>query len=260
MPDDAPTNPTGSPSTSASSTPPGTGATAPPAEPWRYPADPRYPQYLWGKTADEAAQLANQMYGALVTAASQPQTAQPSTTDPQDEEFVDRKSLRQFAMPFQQSLGQMYVSMAQNNVDRLRDKFPRAFERYGPEISSLIAGMPVESRTLDNLEAVVTFVRGRHVEDEAKSLAQEMASQFDPTARSLGIGGSVPGSPGPLTASEELPVEYRNLLKEKGISEDTIREFCATQGISVKDWYEKAKKHNVNVISERNTIRQGRNV
>lgn len=254
------------PGTPGSSAPTG-GTPSAPTE-WRVPdTDPR--AWARGKTATELLSLTDQAIGAYqamhaqMTAPPPPPPPQPSFDPNQvrDEDYVDGRTLKQYlataAAPFQQGFQSVHESLAQNNLAQVRAKHPDAFERYSGEIMDLVARIPASSRTLDNLELTVELVMGRHVRDEAKRLASEMAANYDPTLRSSGgAGTNMPGSgrPGPVTASDELPADYRDLLKQKGIDDRTLAEFFGSQGMGPeqqREWFEKAKKHNVNVITER---------
>jgi hypothetical protein len=167
--------------------------------------------------------------------------------------------LQQMQQPVQQNFQGVYQNIAQMNMAQARAQHPKLFEKYGPEIDNYIAHIPVEARTLDNIEQVVKIVRGNHVDEIARDRALEMVNQGDPTLRSNGSFGGQnsnysPASTGRMTESDELPAEYRQILKDKGISDETLREFFAMNNMDPtkqREWFEKAKKHRASIIVER---------
>ena len=50
--------------------------------------------------------------------------------------------------------------------------------------------------------------------------------------------------------SEELPADYRNLLKKQGITRDTVREFCRSNGMTEDQWIAMAKNTGDAIITE----------
>jgi len=254
----APTGTPESPSTAASSAPPPLPPPAPTE--WRVP-DTDHRVWARGKTAAEILNITEQLSGALQQQQYQPPPVQTQSFDPsqvRDDDYVDGKTMRtylqQVANPVVQRFGQLDQNLAQFALDRVKDRHADAFKRYGPEIDVLISRIPPEGRTVDNLTLAVDLVLGRHIEDEKRRYASEVGAPMDPTGRSYSASGqhtSAPGSLGRVTESDALPADYRDLLKAKNITDETVREFCAGQGITVAQWVEQAKKHNMGVITER---------
>jgi hypothetical protein len=254
------TTPT-SPDSVNSSTPPSGEGTAPPE--WRVPmTDPR--EWARGKTASEILAISTQMASALQTLASRPQPAPPpprsAPVSIADDDVMTGKDVRtlleQASQPVVSHLQSLQANVAHANLVRVRDSHPKLFQKYGHEVDALLVNVPIEHRTIDTIENIVKIVRGDHVEDLARELAQDMFSG-DPTLRSNGSSGSNRGySPvqtGRMTESEELPADYRAILQEKGITEETLREFCASQNITAQEWFEKAKKHKTAIFTDRST-------
>ena len=221
---------------------------------------------MWarGKTASEILNLTEQAVGAVQQLSQQPPAYQPPAPsfDPhnvRDDDYIDGKTLKTYlqtvANPVAQRFQQVDHSLAQFAEQQIRSKYADAFARYGPEIVPLIANIPPHARTVDNLSMAVELVLGRHIQDERERARAEVAPPMDPTGRSYGAPGSpqtlAPGRLGRVTESDELPADYRDLLKQKNITDETVREFCAMQGISLQQWVDTAKKHNMNVITER---------
>lgn len=252
-----PSEPLAPPETPALSAPPGG------VPEWRVPeTDPR----VWarGKTASEILNLTEQAVGAVQQLSQQPPAYQPPAPsfDPhnvRDDDYIDGKTLKTYlqtvANPVAQRFQQVDHSLAQFAEQQVRQKYQDAFQRYGPEIVPLIANIPANARTVDNLSMAVELVLGRHIQDERRLAQAEVAPPMDPTGRSYGAPGSpaslAPGRLGRVTESDELPADYRDLLKQKNITDETVREFCAMQGISLQQWVDTAKKHQMNVITER---------
>jgi hypothetical protein len=262
MSDPNPPVPPAAPPLPASSAPPGGQE---PRE-WRVPdTDPR----VWarGKNASELLSLTDQAIGYAQAASQQYQPPPPPPTqsfdprDVRDEDFIDGKTLKNIlataSQPYQQGFEQVWGNIASNNVSQIRSQKREAFERYGHEIQPLIDKLPLPARTLDNLALTVDLVMGRHLQEERKRWEDE--SRGDPTLRggsapSL-LGGSSPSS-GPLTKSDELPADYRAMLERKGIDDRKLEEFFVTMNMGPEDrkkWFETAKKHNMNVITERSS-------
>lgn len=223
--------------------------------------DPR--PWARGKTASEILNLSGQMASALQTLANRPQpTPPPPAPRPlaamADDDIMTAKDVRslleQAASPLVTNLQSLQANQAAANVARVRDTHPKLFQKYGHEVDALLANVPIEHRTIDTIENIVKIVRGEHVEDLARELAQDMA-QGDPTLRSNGSHGTNAGyspvSSGRMTESEELPADYRQILKDKGITEETLREFCVSQNITMKEWFDKAKKHRAAIFTDR---------
>lgn len=263
---------TGNPSSSpASSAPAGTNPPTPP-EPWR--AGDESPPWMRGKTGPELQALAEQMYGALAQMTTQPQPQpQPQPTGHsafdwnriQDGDVVDGQTFKQGLVTaaqavqaqYQQQMQKLYQMQAETNLAQVRRENKKEFEKYGPEILTELGKVPQDMWSLANLDHVVNLVRGRHVREFAAELARDLASQQDPTLRPTGSSGdALPAAPhtqGGLIGGNQLPADYQALLKAKGVTDETVRAFCAQNGLTVDQWVETAKKHKASVITERST-------
>ena len=248
------------------------GSSAPPsgtepAKEWRVPEnDPR--PWARGKNAAELLSLTDQAIGYLqAQQAQQPayQPPPPPVLDPtqiRDDDFVDGKTLKtylqQVAQPVQHGFEHVYSNLASNALNQAKAKHSDAFERYGGEIQDLVQRIPLASRSLDNIELTIDLVMGKHRHDEAKRLEAKFAG--DPTLRGSSSGNygiSANGQVGgPTVKSDELPPDYRALLERKGLNDEKLREFFVTMNMGPDDqkkWWDQAKKHNMNVITERSS-------
>jgi hypothetical protein len=138
------------------------------------------------------------------------------------------------------------VEMASSSVyGTARQLYPKEFAKYGPEIQQELAKVPRQLWTLDNLDTVVTLIRGRHTEDFAREYAQQYAAQMEPTIRPTG-GGSGP-TPSPTDKarsleSDAIPSDWKDRAKRAGITEATVREFCTTNDMTPEDFFKMFEK------------------
>ena len=93
--------------------------------------------------------------------------------------------------------------------------------------------------TLDNLETVVKLVKVDHIDELAREHAQQLASQMEPTIRSIGAGGSVsvPIDKAHSLESDKIPVEWKKRALAAGVTENVVREFCQTNEMTVEQFY-----------------------
>ena len=126
-----------------------------------------------------------------------------------------------------------------------RQQYPKEFSKYGPEIQQELTKIPRHLWTLDNLDTVVTLVAGRHREDYARERAQELVAQMEPTIRPTG-GGSEPVPTSQQKSrtleSDAIPADWKARAKAQGITEATVREFCATNDMTPDQFFEMFEK------------------
>lgn len=246
------------PPTGSSSTAP-TGPPAAPTE-WRVPdSDPR----VWarGKTATELLNITEQLANAAQSLAAQPQpTAQQPYQGPQvaplaDDELIDGKRMREIlsAMMANQprDTGTTAAALAQMAYSQVKQSDPDTFRAYGPEIDMNVSQLPVEMRTLDNIQRIVKLVRAEHIEELADKRARDIAAGQGLAVRTSGAASGYPGARGaPLLESDELPAPYRDLLAKKGVTETQVRDFCRANGMTVEQWMKSAKNHTTMIGEE----------
>ena len=100
--------------------------------------------------------------------------------------------------------------------------------------------MTAEAQTVDNLELVVNFVKGKHSDELiAAALAEQREVNTEPTLRST--GGETPAgdvTPQQLTMSDSrVPDHWRQRAGDKGIDDAKIDEWCQLQGITKEQFY-----------------------
>ncbi len=252
----------------AGSPPPTTSPT------WTPPATGRFA----GMTPEQILGIADQQASALEQLATRPQYQPQPTYQPQyppsqeppvnESDFADVRTvnrmveqrLSQAAQPIGQQMQSLYEMQAGTNLSMARDKHADVFKRWGHEVNAKLATVPYHLRTLDNLETIVKMVKADHVEDLAAERARELVAQQDPALRPSGGAGGYPNYQAPLRGiveSEALPADYRNLLQQRGVTDEAVREFCRMNNLSVEQWVDMAKRTRTDVITERREVRNG---
>lgn len=235
MPNNAPT-PTAPPVTPpVSSTPPGTPAGAP--TPWRAPATAGK---FAGKSAEEVLGIAQAAYEIIESGAVREPAASPAPTpvDIADDEYVSGAQLKRLLEERNRPDTSALELAASANINFVRQRHATDFAKYGSEIDALIARVPANLRTVDNLERCVKMVRSDHLDEIAHERAQQLVTEMAPTLRSN--GGAAP--PAPVTRehsleSEKIPQEWKDRARAAKITEDVVAEFCRANGMAPADFY-----------------------
>ncbi len=222
-------------------------------EPYRYPANENVPEWARGKTAAEVLSVAQGALNAFGRPAAG--TAMPASAAPQapvstqgiddDAILTGRDAKRLFEQFVSPSLANNVENTAANSLAVARSTHAKDFERYGPEITQELAKVPKQYWTLDNVETVVTLIRGRHRDEYARELASQLAANMEPTIRPTG-GGSGPVTTQPSAQNpfegEHVPAEWRIRAKNAGINERTIQEFCQANDMSPEDFWKQFER------------------
>jgi hypothetical protein len=250
-PSQIPTTPPGS-----SPTPPSGQAGAPteasPA-PDQWKAGPSAGAFA-GKTAEEILGLTSQLAQTVQQQQQwiqqmqyqQQQPAPTPTPSPSfgDDDFITGRQAREWAdtiraqqAPVQSHLQAQMAQGASLTLGVAEQKWAKEFQRWGGEIKGEWHKLPPNMQTLDSIALLVDIARGRHVEELAQERAQALAANYqDPTMRSLGGAGSGSApSHNPTQGvldNPAIPEAYRIKLKEQGLTDSQIREFCEAQGIN----------------------------
>ncbi len=234
------TAPATTPADSTSTAPSGSPTSEPRApEPYRFP-DTHPKVWARGKTAEEVLALTEQLDQTLQQVTRQPQVQPPAPPQKQgfdigDDDYVQGRQVKQILEHYQnrpdpyaqrafQAASETALRVLEQNAS---NKEP--FERFGPEIRATVAQMPPETRTLDNLQAAVDYVVGKHWRDLVASEAQRFVAE-NPTMRSTGGAGSgshIPNTQRDLGVLENpaIPEDQRHRLKALGLTEHQITEF-----------------------------------
>jgi len=150
---------------------------------------------------------------------------------------------------FRTQLGQAYQQQVAPEIQRAWEmaagatqsaaqmKYAKEWEKHGPEIQAELQKLPAHQRTLDTIEMVVTFVKGKHADEDRESYAREHAqriiAEMGGTIRPTG-GGSASNSPiqpNPFE-SDDVPADWKSRAKTAGITEQTLLEFCRSNDMS----------------------------
>jgi len=231
-------------------------ATSTPPE-WRVPeTDPR--PWARGKTATELLTLSDQLVTGLqqvATSQYQPPYSPPPAPvssgvnwqDLKDDDVVDGKTIKHLATQFQAAIANPNQGsagqVARLNYESVKRDPSRAdiFQKYEPEILRELAGLQPAAWTLDNLGIVADVIASRHVREIAKKMAEtEMANM-----QGLPIRGNGLGSASVSMESDGLPTNWQDILQKKNVSLEQVRGFCASQGWSIKKWFEEEGKMHV---------------
>lgn len=208
--------------------------------------DPR----VWarGKTYAEIVSIGDQAVNALYQVATMPQYQPPVTRNGQeiaDDEIIDGRRMKEIIGQYQQPQVDTgtQTQLAQLALSQVQSRHGKVFEKYGPEIMGEVAKLPVGLRSVDNLETIVSLVRGRHVDELAEELARtKFANTAGLSARSNGSAPGYPGASGSLLESDELPTMYRERLKKAGLTDAAVRSFCVSSGQDYHQFIRDAKK------------------
>ena len=228
---------------------PATESTSPPPTPvWRVPDnDPR----VWarGMTAEEVLNAGSQMYDGLSTLAQQPQyqpqyqQPAPQRQLPGDDDVVDGRTfngLVQGLAPIAQQAQTTMEQVAAMTIQMARQTHGDVFGKYGHEMNTEIAKLPTAMRTVDNLNMIAQLVRGRHVEDLANDRAKQIAAGMNLSLRGDSSGAPTPTTDGLSLESDTLPPEFRDRLKNAGVTMPQVRDFCRKNNMTVADWFKSA--------------------
>lgn len=237
----------------ASSTPLGTTAGAATPE-WRAPQGTRFA----GMTAEQVlgiAQATTDMLSHGGAPAAAPEPIAAPAYNVADDEYLTGAQFKQ-ALAATRSEDPGLRMAADANLGLVRQQFAQDFAKYGTEISALIAQVPANLRTIDNLTRCVKMIRSDHVDEIAAERAQQLASTMAPTLRPNG-GGSAPA---PVTRehtleSEKIPDAWKARARAANITEDTVTDFCRANGMTPAQFYKQFDTPMNNIVGEVNQRR-----
>ena len=247
-----PPNATSEPTTSPapSSSPPASGTPE-----FRFGTSSDVPEYARGKTAQEVLKITETLAQAVRTQnpapPPPPQYQPPQYPQPGNvpslslaDEFLLRpeeatkKVFAEQMAPALQGIQNMAGQFASVQRTLASQQYATEFAKYGPEIDSLMANVPVEARTLENYEKVVTFIRGKYLNEFAELARQQnVARQTGLGERSGGSGQF--GTPNPTGVDfERLPQGMGKVAERAGLTEAQVVDFCKATGITPTQWME----------------------
>ena len=169
---------------------------------FRYTSGNGIPDWLVGKTPEEAAQLASQLYNEVVQRGMSPQQQQPQTQSagypqygqqsfnqpqqqwgnqqtgpmqyqpPSQEDWLENPQLaaqkqieyekQTSFMPQMQQTAQANAMMAREIV---RQGDPDSFKRWGPEIDMMLNQVDPQYRNVEAVKKIVSMVKADHIEE-----------------------------------------------------------------------------------------------
>lgn len=169
-----------------------------------------------------------------------------------DDEYISGAQLKQVLSKLGSGSGDALSLAASGNEHVVRGKYASDFTKYGTEINALIARVPANLRTVDNLEQCVRMVRSNHLEEIASERAQQIASELGATFRSTGAGTPPPPvSREHSLESEHIPAEWKARALSEKITEDVVRDFCRANQMTERAFYEQFKTPLNAIVGER---------
>ena len=246
------------PNVQGSSTEPTGSAPAPAPTPepavWRAPAGA--PAWAQGKTAEQILEIATQAVPIIerfnqqsqVPAAQPVQTSQAPTFA--DEDFLTGAQVRALLDQREQSLRPILQQATQQGasvtVGMAMMKHKDAFDKWGPEINAMMAGVPRENLTVDMVGQIVNIVRSNHV-DEIVREQVAAAAQNPPTLRS---NGAATGAPTQTQAGlNTAPEPWQLKAKAAGISDREIEDFCRVNEMTTEQFFKQFDKGNFMAVA-----------
>lgn len=208
---------------------------------------------LWarGKTPEEILGIATQAVDNLSRFVTQPPNPAPVTAPAPaptpsyqmnpDEYLTGADLMRAAPQLMSQYVGpQVQAGLAvaaSTAVNIVRDRHRDVVDRYRPEFESMVANLPLEQRTVDNVEWIVKLVKANHLDELARERAQQLQAT-EPTMRSQGGAGLGPAntSTNPLDDAN-IDAEWKAKAQQVGVTLDTIKEFCAKNGMTVDAYF-----------------------
>lgn len=188
--------------------------------------------------------IATQLVDALVPPAGATAPATPAAPVDNrryiaDDDFVTGAQMRELIETTRNASAESAVELAASSMLGLaRQQYSQDFARYGPEITSKLAGVPKHLWTLDNLSTVVRLVRSDHLDEIVRERATQLAAGAPGDIRSL--GGSAPAATvvrEHSLESEKIPVEWKRRAQAAGVTERVVDEFCRANDMSPEAFY-----------------------
>lgn len=230
MPDpvNPPAPPAGTPP--ASSTPPGTTVGAP----WRAPATAGK---FAGKTAEEVLGIAEALADMVQAGGAPAAPAAPAAPSFNDDDYLTGAQVKQLLATRQPDTSGVELA-ASANVSIVRSQYAALFAKYGPEIDAMIARVPQNLRTIDNLAQCVKLVRSDHLDEIVAEESTRRASEMAPTFRSTGSGAPpAPASREYSLESDKIDPEWKKRALANGVTESTVAEFCRGNDMTPEAFY-----------------------
>lgn len=214
------------------------------------------PEYARGRTATEVLSLTQRLVERFTPPVAQAPAPVPSPA-PQvfgPDDYVTggqmQQAFTQYVQPDVQSAQDLAASAVYSFAQM---KHQKEFSKYGPEIAQRLAGVPKKMWTLDNVETVVKLVKADHFADYQAEWETENRAKVEATIRSGGVGGSPPVAQQDKQnslESEKIPVEWKTRAAKAGVTESTVREFCALNDMTPEQFYKQFETPTNAIVAE----------
>ncbi len=203
-------------------------------------------------TAEQVLGIAQTATEMLSGAAAPPASAAPppAAFDVADDEYLTGAQVKRFLA--ERPVDDTAVRMsADANLSIVRRDYADTFTKYGREVDALIARVPFNQRSIDNLTLAVKMVRSDHVDEIANERAQQLAATIAPTLRPTGGGAaSAPVSRDASLESEKIPQEWKDRARAAKITEATVAEFCRGNDMTEAQFYKQFDTPMNNIVGE----------
>lgn len=185
------------------------------------------------------AQTATDMLSQREPVSAAPVAPAPTAFDVADDEYLTGAQVKRMLSDRATPVDDTAVRLAADaNLGIVRNQFAQDFAKYGPEISALVAQVPSNLRTIDNLTRVVKMVRSDHVDEIAAERAQQLASTMASTLRPTGgASASASVSREYSLESEKIPPEWKERARAAKITEETVADFCRANDMTPAQFY-----------------------
>lgn len=223
---------------------------------FRFGTGPEVPEYARGRSPGEVLAITEALRQAYV-AQGQPsrETSAPTVTLPTDDDalarpvdamtrIADARFAQQMA-PALQGIQNLTANFASTARMLAEQRYPDVFQKWRGEVEQVLNQIAPEQRTFDNIEKVVKFVRGNHVEEIAAERAQQLIAQGGLGERSGGGGGAGLTAVTAGVDFAKLPAGLGAVAQRVGLTEGMVVDFCKKSGITPEKWMEMAIKEDV---------------
>ena len=211
------------------------------------------PEYARGRTAQEILGLTQRLVERFTPSPQTPAPVPPQAPFATDDYVTGgqmQQAFTQFVQPDVQSAQDLAASAVYSFAQM---KHQKEFSKYGPEIAQRLATVPKKLWTLDNVETVVKLVKADHFADYQAEWETENRAKVEATIRSGGVGGSPPvtqENKQHSLESEKIPDEWKRRAAKAGLTESTVREFCAAQDMTVEAFYKQFDNPRNAIVAE----------
>ena len=201
-------------------------------------------------TGDQIAAIAETSINMLQAPSAPAASSAPAAPNFADDEYLTGAQFRAAMATATQPDPAVAQMVADANLAIVRNQNASEFAKYGGEINALIARMPANQRTIDNLQLAVKMIRSDHVDEIAAERAQQLAATMTSTMRPTGGAPSAPVSPDASLESEKIPAEWKERARAAKITNNVVADFCRANGMTPLQFYKQFDTPMNNIVGE----------